>query len=135
MYSSQVKAFKNRLRNYNYITEQIDTLRNRIEDLYDQLGGVRGVDPSKEPIHSPPNKDMEYKLRDLITRQEKNLRHMMNEKDEIDSTLLKIESSLRWAIINVYVNGEKMVNVAGYMYLSTSGLLKRMNKAIKKALD
>ena len=135
MYSSQVKAFKNRLRNYNYITEQIDTLRNRIEDLYDQLGGVRGVDPSKEPIHSPPNKDMEYKLRDLITRQEKNLRHMMNEKDEIDSTLLKIESSLRWAIINVYVNGEKMVKVAGYMYLSTSGLLKRMNKAIKKALD
>ena len=135
MQLKKVKAFKNRLRYYSFLKDDIHSLEQMIEDTYDRLGGVRGVDPSKEPMHSPPDKDMEYKLRDLISGLEATLGRRNAEKAEIDEILGKMETPVREAVISVYVEGNTIASVASRMYLSHTGLMKRMNREIKKALD
>ena len=130
----EVKAFKNELRNYNYLCYYIETLKNSIEFCYDRLGGVRGIDPSKEPTHSMSNKELEYKLRNDIEHYESILRLKIDQKVEIDRTLDKIETPLRMAIISVYIKGNRVEDVAREMFLSHNGLYKQMNKAIMEAL-
>lgn len=131
----EVRAFKNDLANYHVKITQIKKIETRIEDLYYQLGGVRGIDPSKEPIHSPPNKDLEYALRDKITVCEAKLSLVKAEIDDIRQTLDKMERPLRKAVFEVYANGNQIRAVASKMFLSESGLRKRMNKEIEKALN
>lgn len=134
MQSEDVKAFKNELRNYNYYLSRIRTLTNSIEWCYDRLGGVRGIDPSKEPTHAVPNKDIEYKLRDDIERLE-HLKGLVQAKvDYIEQTLDRMETPLRLAVIEVFANHRTIRSIATGMYLSETGLRKRINKEIKKAL-
>ena len=135
MQKDSVRAFKNELRNYTYYLSRIVSLENSIEFLYDRLGGVRGIDPSKEPLHTVPNKEMEWKIRDDISKLEKTKERTEAKVMEIDSVLNRIESPLRNAIINIYVVGKQVKNTCDYYYLSPSGLVSRMNKAIEEALD
>ena len=103
MQKEQVKAFKNELRNYTFYCSRIVSLGNSIEFCYDRLGGVRGIDPSKEPVHAMPNKEMEYKLRDEIERYEATLKRYKEKVDSIDEILERIELPIREAVITVYV--------------------------------
>lgn len=135
MQSEEIKAFKNQLRRYNYLCSRLESLRNSIEYLYDRLGGVRGIDPSREPVHGQPNKELEYKLRDDIEHLEAKLSLVVAEKVEIDSILGRIEEPLRNAIFEVYALGYRTDVVASKMFLSHNGLHKRINKAIKGALN
>ena len=135
MQKDSVRAFKNELRNYNYYLSQIVSLENSIEFLYDRLGGVRGVDPSKEPTHSLPNKELEYKLRDDIERLERKKASVEAKAKEIDRTLSFMEEEIRYAIMCVYANGKQVKYMSDKMYLSPSGLVLRMNKAIERALN
>ena len=130
----EIQAFKYKLRGYNFLCYEITTLENSLEFCYDRLGGVRGIDPSKEPTHAMPNKELEYKLRDDIERYEAKLKLKISEKVEIDQTLDRMETSLREAVFRVYAKGENCLKVSGDYYLSPSGLKKRMNKAISGAL-
>lgn len=132
--SESVRAFKNELRNYRYYIGRAAELEDAIESLYDRLGGVRGVDPSKEPAHVLPNKEMEWKIRDDITRLDLKLTNLRNKIAEINEILGRIEEPIRTALKLVYIESNKVIMVAGMMYLSPSGLVKRMNREIKKAL-
>lgn len=130
----QVRAFKSDLSTYLHKVDQARKLKEIIEDCYYQLGGVKGVDPSKEPIHSPPNKDIEYAIRDKITRLDQKLARVCAQIDEIREILNNIEKPLRTAVFDVYARGKTIRSVAIPMHLSETGLRKRMNKAIEKAL-
>lgn len=134
MQTDDVRAFKNELRNYNYYLSRIVTLANSIEFVFERLGGVRGIDPSKEPIHAMPDPDLEWKLRDQIEIYEAEKRRYEAKAGEIDQILNKMETSVREAVIEVYANGKTVMKVADKMYLSPSGLKRRIDKAIKKAL-
>lgn len=132
--SESVRAFKNELRNYRYYIGRAAELEDAIESLYDRLGGIRGIDPSKEPTHVLPNKEMEWKIRDDIMRLDLKLTNLRNKIAEIDEILDRIEEPIRTALKLVYIESNKVIMVAGMMYLSPSGLVKRMNREIKKAL-
>lgn len=132
--NEDVKAFKNELRNYRFYVSRIVFLNGSIEFLYDRLGGVRGIDPSKEPTHSLPNKDMEYKIRDDISRLEAKKLLTERKVEEIEEILGKIDIPIRDAIRNIYIDGMHTTKVADMMFLSSSGLHGRINRAIKKAL-
>lgn len=134
MQTAEVRAFKNELRNYNYYLHRVTTLDESIEFIYDRLGGVRGIDPSKEPLHSPPDKDLEYKLRDDISRLEANKKLLENKIAYIEQILGRMETSLREAVIKVYANGKPISIVCNDLYVSPSGLAKKINNEIKKAL-
>lgn len=132
--SERVKAFKRDLANYRYKKSQIQEIKDKIEECYDRLGGVRGIDPSKEPMHTLPDKEMEYKLRDRISQLEAKLDNVCAQTEEIRQTLDKIEKPLRRAVCEVYMNGHTLRSEAQKMFISPSGLRKRINKAIEKAL-
>lgn len=135
MQKDSVRAFKNELRNYNYYLYRVTSLENSIEFLYDRLGGVKGVDPSKEPTHSQPNKELEWKLRDDISRLETKKRIVEAKILGIDEILDLIDDPLQTAVKSVYIHGEKCIKVASDLFLSSTGLQKRMNKAIEEALN
>ena len=135
MQKDNVKAFKNELRNYNYYLNQIVTLSNSIDWCYHRLGGVRAIDYSKEPNHSPPNKELEYKLREDIERYE-HLKALTEDKIKyIDEILGKMETDVRWAVKCVYVEGKQMRNVAYKIFVGHSTLQNRIDKAIERALE
>ena len=129
-----VQAFKNELRNYKHYLSRIIYFEDKIESLYDRLGGVRGVDPSKEPLHVVPNKEMEWYLRDEISRCEAKKSHYEEYIKEIDRILNQIEEFTRDALKLVYIEGKHTDVVADSMLISPSGLKNRMNRAIKKAI-
>ena len=134
MQSKEVRAFKNELRNYTYYLSRITTLENSIEWCFERLGGVRGIDPSKEPTHVQPNKELEWKLRNDIEVLEAKKKRMEAKIKEIDQILNLIDLPLQEALIDVYAKGEKCIKIADKLNLSSTGLQKRMNKAIEEAL-
>ena len=130
----EVRAFKNELRNYAYYTSRVASLTDSIEFLYERLGGVKGIDPSKEPTHSLPNKDMEYKLRDDISLLDSKRSRLTNKIREIDELLDLMDYDIRMAIKMVYIYGKQVKSVADEYYMSSSGLAKRMDRAIEMAI-
>ena len=130
----EVRAFKNELRNYVYYTSQLVTIGNSIEFLYERLGGVKGIDPSKEPTHALPNKELEWKLRDDISRLDTKKSRLESKIKDIDETLDLMDISIRTAVKMVYIYGKQVKLVADEFYLSSSGLAKRMDRAIEMAI-
>lgn len=128
-------AFKNEMRNYLFYKSKIAKLEELVERCYDMLGGVRAIDTSKEPIHSPPNKDVEYRIRDEIEKHLKNISITELRLKEVDDTLQKIKNEeMRGAIVDVYINGCSITKVSEQMFLSPSGLAKSMNKELKRVI-
>lgn len=135
MQSKQVRAFKNELRNYRFILHDISSLERRIEDLYDRLGGVRGIDPSREPLHTVPDKDVEYRLRDAISKLDAKLSLRRAEKERVEEIMGRVEKTLSDAIFRIYVLQAKTCVVADEMFISPNGLHHRINKALERALN
>ena len=135
MQSNQVRAFKNELRNYSFVLHEITTLENSIEFLYDRLGGVRGIDPSKEPLHTVPDKDLEYKLRDDISKLDAKLSLRRAEKERVEEIMGRVEKTLSDAIFRIYVLHARTDVVAGEMFISPNGLHHRINRALERALN
>ena len=129
-----VQAFKNELRNYKHYLSRIIYFEDKIESIYYRLGGVRGIDPSKEPLHVQPNEEMEWKLRDDISRLEAKKERYERDIREIDQILNQIEELTRDALKLVYIEGKRTDVVAEAMFISPSGLKNRMNRAIAKAI-
>lgn len=134
MQEESVKAFKKDLGTYCYKLGRKKDLEDKIQECYDRLGGVRAVDPSREPTHSMPNIDVEYALRDRISELEQKLRHVCDQIEEIEQILDRIDSPLKTAVLEVYAKGHTIRSQAERMFLSETGLRKRINKAIEKAL-
>lgn len=130
-----VRAFKNELRNYNYYLSRVVSLEQSIEWCYERLGGLRGIDPSKEPLHVVPNKEYEWKLRDDIERFEAQKKLIEAKISYIDEILKLIENPLKWAIVSIYVENKRTDSISSQLFLSPHGLHSRINRAIGKSLE
>jgi len=136
MQSARVKAFKNELRNYSFYLSRIEALQSLIDLCYDHLpGALHGNDPSRIPMNTVPNKDMEYRIRAEIEHHERNRRATQGEIDKCDQILGLMETSLKTAVKRIYVNGERTDKVAMDMYLSANALHNRINREIERVLD
>lgn len=134
MQTKEVRAFKNLLRNYKFYQERINKLEEDIDLCYHKLGGVRAVDPSREPIHSPMDKDIEYKIRDDIEKYEALMKHYKSNIDYVDSVLELIEEETREAIKKVYVESKTLESVSRKIYISASTLRDRIDVRLKLAI-
>ena len=129
-----VRAFKNELRNYEIYRREVTKFELEVEELYDRLGGGRGIDPSKEPLHAMPNKDLEYQLRDRISNLEAKINVRKAKLNQTDEILSRMETTLKQALFEVYAKGKTVDALAIRLEVSPSGLVKRFNKAIERAL-
>ena len=133
--SAKVRTFKNELRNYSFYLQRVEALQSLINLCYEALpGNVHGVDPSRIPSMSVPNKEYEYRIRDEIERHERNKWLTEMNIKHCDEILDQIENELRTAIKRIYIEGNTMESVASKMYLSTNALQNRINRALEKLL-
>lgn len=135
MQKESVKAFKRDLATYQYKIKKQADLKFKIQECYDRLGGVRAVDPSREPTHSQKNLDVEYAIRDKIEALTAKLDRLCAQTSEIEQILDRIEIPVRWAVFEVYALEKTVRSQADKYFISESGLRKRMNRAIEKALE
>lgn len=131
----QVRVFKNELRNYNFYISEIKRLTEVIDNCYYELSGVKANDPSKEPVHSLPNKEREYRLRRNISHFESRRKLVQTKIDYIDQVLSNIQEPLVGTIKKLFVEGSSLSLLCNDYNLSTIGLYKKINKAIEKALN
>lgn len=135
MQKKEVEAFKNELRNYNYYTSRVVTLEASIEFKYDRLGGVRGVDPSREPVHAQPNKEMEYKLRDDISKLEAEKERVERDLIHINEILNRMGNDDRWGVFKVYAERKRLEDICKVFNYSPSGYSAKLDRAIEEALN
>lgn len=135
MQSKKVKAFKREMENYNFYLDRIKKLDELIEYCYHMLGGVKGIDPSKEPVHAMPNKDVEYKIRDEITRHEKNKELAQGHIKFVDQVLSRINEETKEQIKSVFIDGKSLESVARKNFISKPTLQYRIDKELEKALE
>lgn len=133
-YNTELKAFKNELKNYNFYKDRIKALDELIQTCYDMLSGVKAIRYDKEPSHALPNKDVEYRIRAEIDKHEQNKARTQAKLDDLDKILNKIELPIREAIIESYCNDIPLEKVAEKRYITKVGLFYQINKAIKEAL-
>jgi len=135
MQEPSVRAFKNELRNYNYYQSRVVTLSNSIEFLYERLGGVRGIDPSKEPLHSAPNKDYEWQIRDQIEMLVKKKDLFEKKIAYIDAVLECVDEPYVSAVRRIFAEGKNSYMVANDLHMSQNSLLYQINKALREVLE
>lgn len=134
--SADIKQFKNELRNYKYYLKQIEKWDERIDDLYNSLpGSVHSINPAV-PLQTGgvPNKDFEYRVRDIISVYEAFRKPWEDKRDYVNKVLSFIETPLCDDIRAVYVEGRSLVEVAHPRYIIASSLRGRINRAIVKAI-
>lgn len=137
---AEVRAFKNELMNYYTYKERITKLNDLIEYCYHMLGGIKGVDTTKEPSQSHiRNLDAEYKIRDEIELHTKKIERTQSRIDDIEQTLNKIEALegewVRLATFKVFAQHQTYAKVGDIYGYSPSNVRYIVNRAIKKALD
>lgn len=136
MQSENVKAFKNELRNYNFYLTRIKKINSLIEYCYSLLPqSVHAIDYSQPVIHGAPNKDNEYRIRDDISKHEANVKSTQVKINEVDEILALMETSLKRAVIDVYVEGKRIEDIAILHHLSIGGLQYRIDKEIERCLN
>ena len=136
MQQPQVRAFKYELRNYRFYQSRIEKLNELIDFCYTLLpGSVHGIDLADIRTHGTPNKEREYRIRDEISKHERNLRHVEEKKEYLDEILDKMEEELREAVKCVYVDGKTMIETADKYDLSATGLQYRIDTEIMRVLN
>lgn len=133
--NEELFAFKNELKNYNFYKARVKAQQELIDINYHALSGVKAIRYDKEPTHTPPNKDMEYKLRKEIEVHTKMRDSAQAKVDEIEKVLNLIETQLREAIVEAICNKKGLERVAKSRNLSKEGLFYQINKGIKDALE
>ena len=133
--SAKVRSFKNELRNYSFYLSRVEALQSLIDLCYESLpGSVHGLDPSKLPTSSVPNKDFEYRVRNEIERHERNKWLTEMNIKRCDEILDQMETELKTAVKRIYIDGEKMSKIAMELYLSTNALQNRINRELERLL-
>ena len=130
----EVKAFKNELSNYRYYQERVRSLNELIEYCYHMLGGVKS--PPLEPVAKGlPDKEAEYRIREEISRHQKNLERVAEKISDIERILDKMPEDIREAAVRVYADRCRSDTVAAGMAMSQTALLYAVNKVIETALN
>ena len=135
MQKREVEAFKYELRNYVWYKKGVIVLNDCIELEYDRLGGVRGVDPSREPVHALPDKDLEYKIRDKISKLEAEKDRLEKDLNHMDEILNRMGNDDRWGVFKVYAERKRLEDICKVFHYSPSGYSSRLDRAIEEALN
>ena len=136
MQNRAVKAFKGRLKGYRYWQDRLKGQSELMQMCYDLLGASpKSPRFDDVPAHGPKDLDREYRIRTEIERIEPLLARAKDEVGYMDEILGKIETPLREAVIAIYADEKQLRSMADKLGYSKSGLERKINQAIEKALN
>lgn len=132
-----VDAFKKELENYSYYKINLEGTNRMIEYNEYLLSNVRGIDPSKEPVGSSSiwveSEAFERIAAELDKLYNRRKLRMM-QIDYIESVLDKLSEETRQACIDIYVKGQTYVQISDNIHLSKTGLFRRIQSELNKAI-
>lgn len=129
-----VLTFKNELRNYNHLKKQLESIHDRLDVLWYELTGVKGVDASKERGgYGTDDKKME--ISGKIDRLEEEKKRIELEISYINNVLQLMPREVQSACILIYARGEKFSKVAMNTYRSVGSLQRLIDSNIEQALN
>lgn len=122
----EIKLLKKELESYNYYRQLAVEYSEELEELYYQLGGLKGV--NFEEKSSTTNQEAidknKWHIREKIDEFEKKLSKVSDRVQDIDQKLNKLPFDIRQPLIDIYANGQTYVKVA-----------KRLNMPVKKLFE
>lgn len=133
----EVQAFKNELANYTIYSSMLRKHREKLDELYYELEGVKGIRYDKAP--SMPNKHLIMErlhyLSGEIEKTENEIERLCICLEHMENVLANMEHEIRRAIVDVYINGKAIIDICNEYNYSATGLHYQMNKCIQKALE
>lgn len=127
----KVAVFKNELRNYRAYREQIKVLAIAIDDLWYQLGGVKGVDTAKEP--SGGQRGYNYDLAERIHEMEAELTRLSANVQKVDRVLMQLDDKER-KLCDIYISNRHYAEFEMEMATNASNLLRNLNARLSDLL-
>lgn len=132
-----VAQYKNELRNYKYYGLMLESVNEKLGDLWYELEGVKAIQYDRESGTYNAQLIQEHKL-DLMRR----INEMENQKTRLESQMSYVgdvlqsmqDEEMRNAIIDVFINGKPLRDVCKKYYISHAGLLYSMNNEIYKSV-
>ena len=133
-----ITQFKNELRNYKYTSYMLNSLLEKESDIWYELEGVKAISYDRLPSNYNIQLIEEKKLflmerlktvKEQIDRLQTQIRYV----DKILSNMKDTET--RDALINIYINKKSLKYEADKIYITDSGLLKRIDKCIYEAVE
>lgn len=126
MNKTEIKILKKELESYNYYRQLAVEYSEELEELYHQLGGLKGV--NFEEKSSTTNQEAidknKWHIREKIDELEKKLLKVSDRVQDIDQKLNKLPFDIRQPLVDIYANGQTYVKVA-----------KRLNMPVKKLFE
>lgn len=133
MTDSEIKAFKNELRNYRFYQKQVDELKGQEDMIYHILGGYKSPDPSKVPGGYNPNMAMQKAdLSDKLVVISRRRERFQERIDQLNEVLDQLNPEVRQHMTDIYIGGKPYIQVADSIPIAVSGLYKRINVALRK---
>ena len=133
MTDSEIRAFKNEMKNYRFYQNQVESLTEQENTIYHQLGGYKSPDPSKIPGSYNPNMNIhKAELGDKLEAISRRKAAFQSKIDQLDEVLDQLPTEIRERIIDIYVKGKSYRDVANSVPIDISNLYRKINAALKK---
>lgn len=124
---------KSELKNLSYLQRVVQGFNNKLAVIDNHLQGVSGVDISKEPSSSSSTVNRDSYLLDLLEKKQRIIRDrapFVIRVERIVAFLDRLNSEDRKTITDVYIKGYTIESVSVYLYMSESGLKKKIDKIL-----
>lgn len=131
----EYNLFINELKCYNGYKKDLYKLKEKIDLLWHKIGGIKGVDPSKEPVRSV-NKELleQLKLEELekIERLENEYKRIKSQIDSIDTKLSLMSEKVGNIYKAIYFDKKSFYKIAKINNCSIGAIRYLMLKEYEK---
>lgn len=124
--------FKNELMNYTRYQKSLDRLRDRLEQIYYQYGGAKGVSFDRIP-GSPREKDaLLLEMSEKVEEVEREMDHTQIKIEDIERNLSKLPEDIRQMCLMLYVNRLPLRYVGELNGYSHTGLRLKIIREVER---
>lgn len=124
---------KSELKNLRYLQRVVQGFNNKLVVIENQLNGVSGFDISKEISVSNSAENRDSYLLDLLEKKQRIIKDrapFVTRVERIVSFLDSLSIEDRKIVTDVYIKGYTIESVSIYLYMSESGLKKKIDKIL-----
>ena len=130
---SKINYAKSELKNLKYLQRVVLGFDNKLAEIDHQLIGVSAIDPSKEQSKSFSASNRDVYMLSLIDRKQRIIKEraqFVTRVNKVLSFLDELDFEDRKIVTDVYIKGYTIESVSIYLYMSESGLKKRIDRIL-----
>lgn len=136
---TKLQSFRNEISNYNFYKQEIEKLKEQIDDKFYQMFGLHAVDPSKYFLENKNYKSQEYQKLDSLEKFDiykeeklKQIKRMQDQIDHIDKVLFELDDKARSIFIKIYIEDKSYKQASKELNIPIGELQYIMKKSFKE---